>query len=328
MVVEKDSSILGYPGEISKPLNADHHGVCKYESPNDPDYIAVRNVLKSLLRKAISASNPKKPTLSIQKESHGLRSFLAITEVPTVDYSFFRDQWAHGTCKWVLRDENFDKWLQAPNTSSSILWLNGGAATGKSVLSSFIINHLVERDACCQYFFIRFGDEKKRTLSTLLRSIAYQTALAIPAFLQKLLELTDEAIDFETIDSRTIWERIFKSILFNMGERKPLYWVIDGLDEAHDPRAIFRLLSDISYSSIPLRILLVGRRTSEIEFAFQKVPNPLKLGSINIEGHLEDIQCYARQELSMPGGPDFKESIVKRVVDKSQNNFLVSGKSS
>ncbi|KAI2784618.1 hypothetical protein F4815DRAFT_453629 [Daldinia loculata] len=322
MVVEKDSSILGYPGEISKPLNADHHGVCKYGSPNDPDYIAVRNVLKSLLRKAISASNPKKPTLSIQKESHGLRSFLAITEVPTVDYSFFRDQWAHGTCKWVLRDENFDKWLQAPDTTSSILWLNGGAATGKSVLSSFIVNHLVERDACCQYFFIRFGDEKKRTLSTLLRSIAYQTALAIPAFLQNLLELTDEAIDFETIDSRTIWERIFKSILFNMGERKPLYWVIDGLDEAHDPRAIFRLLSDISYSSIPLRILLVGRRTSEIEFAFQKVPNPLKLGSINIEGHLEDIQCYARQELSMPGGPDFKESIVKRVVDKSQNNFL------
>ncbi|KAI0135684.1 hypothetical protein F4814DRAFT_402162 [Daldinia grandis] len=322
MVVEKDSSILGYPGEISKPLNADHHGVCKYGSPNDPDYIAVRNVLKSLLRKATTASNPKKPGLPIQKESHGLRSFLAITEVPTVDYSFFRDQWAHGTCKWVLQDEKFDKWLQASDTTSSILWLNGGAATGKSVLSSFIVNHLVERDACCQYFFVRFGDEKKRTLSTLLRSIAYQAALANPAFLQKLLELTGEAIDFETIDSRTIWERIFKSILFNMGERKPLYWVIDGLDEAHDPRAIFRLLSDISSSSIPLRILLVGRRTSEIEFAFQKVPEYLKSGSINIEGHLEDIQCYARQELSMPGGPDFKESIVKRVVDRSQNNFL------
>ncbi len=52
MVLEKDSSILGYPGEISKPLDADHHGVCKYESPNDFRYITVRNVLKSLVGKS------------------------------------------------------------------------------------------------------------------------------------------------------------------------------------------------------------------------------------------------------------------------------------
>lgn len=52
MVLEKDSSILGYPGEISKPLDADHHGVCKYESPNDSRYITIRNVLKSLVGKA------------------------------------------------------------------------------------------------------------------------------------------------------------------------------------------------------------------------------------------------------------------------------------
>jgi hypothetical protein len=52
MVLEKESSVLGYPGEISKPLDADHHGVCKYDSPNDPRYITVRNVLKSLVGKA------------------------------------------------------------------------------------------------------------------------------------------------------------------------------------------------------------------------------------------------------------------------------------
>ncbi len=49
MVLEKDSSVLGYPGEISKPLDADHHGVCKYASPSDPRYVAVRNVLKTLI---------------------------------------------------------------------------------------------------------------------------------------------------------------------------------------------------------------------------------------------------------------------------------------
>ncbi|KAI1661234.1 hypothetical protein F4813DRAFT_385767 [Daldinia decipiens] len=322
MVLEKDSSVLGYPGETSKALDADHHGVCKYESPRDPNYITVRNVLKSLLSKIISTNNSRKPGPSNRRESHDLRSFLAITEIPAIDYSFFRDQWARGTCEWILQDVSFVEWLQASESTSSLLWLSGGAATGKSVLSSFIINHLAERDACCQYYFIRFGDQKKRTLSSLLRSLAYQIALTIPGFLQRLLELTDEAVDYETADPRTIWERIFKAILFNMEERKPLYWVIDGLDEAHDPRAIIKLLSDVVHSSIPLRIVLIGRRSSEIESAFQKVSNSLKSRTINIEGHLEDLRCYVRQELSMSGGSEFKENVIQRIVEGSQNNFL------
>lgn len=54
MVLEKDSSVLGYPGEISKALDADHHTVCKYPSRDDPRYITVRNVLKTLIGKSIS----------------------------------------------------------------------------------------------------------------------------------------------------------------------------------------------------------------------------------------------------------------------------------
>ncbi len=50
-MLEKDLSVLGYPGEISKPLDADHHGVCKYPSPSDPRYVTVRNVLKTLIGK-------------------------------------------------------------------------------------------------------------------------------------------------------------------------------------------------------------------------------------------------------------------------------------
>lgn len=52
MVLEKESSVLGYPGEISKALDADHNTICKYESRDDPRYISVRDVLKSLVRKA------------------------------------------------------------------------------------------------------------------------------------------------------------------------------------------------------------------------------------------------------------------------------------
>lgn len=57
MILDKDSSILGYPGEISQPLNADHHDVCKYSGRDDPNYVTVRSVLKSLVLPYRKAGN-------------------------------------------------------------------------------------------------------------------------------------------------------------------------------------------------------------------------------------------------------------------------------
>ena len=325
MVLEKDSSVLGYPGETSKALDADHHGVCKYDSPSDPNYIIVRNVLQSLVSKVISTDRSKKLLASSRRESHDLKSTLAITELPDVDYIFYRDQWTPGTSEWILNDQTYLIWRYTQVTTPHILWLKGGPATGKSVLSSFIINDLVEHGVCCQYFFIRFGDRKKRTLSLLLRSIAYQIAQSVPDFSQRVNELVDEAIDFETADPKTIWEYIFKSVLFKTGDHcKPLYWIIDGIDEADDTRAVIKLLSDISLSPVPIRILLVGRETSEITNALRKIPSSITLSDVSIEGHLEDLRCYIQQELEILGTVDFKANVVQQILERSQNNFLVS----
>lgn len=324
MVLEKDSSVLGYPGETSKALDADHHGVCKYDGPADPNYITVRNVLKTLVGKIVATSNPIKLASPNRRDSHDLKTLLAITELPGIDYIFFQDQWAHGTNDWLLENKTFLGWQQDQKPVSRLLWLNGGPAAGKSVMSSFIINTLVKQGASCQYFFIRFGDQKKRTLGLLLRSLAYQLAQNMPEFLQRVIELGDEAVDFETADPRTIWDRVFKSILFSMEVQKPFYWVIDGLDEADDPRTVVRLLSDVLTSPTPIRILFLSRKTSEIAAAFQKIPNAVHLETMSIEGHQEDLSRYIRQELSISGSLDFKESIVKRILEGAHSNFLVS----
>ena len=324
MILEKDSSILGYPGETSKALNADHHNVCKYDSPRDPNYITVRNALQFFISKILSTSVSNKRPLANRRESQDLRSLLAITELPDMDYIFYRDQWTQGTNDWLLEEKAYLTWRHVQGSASSLLWLNGGPATGKSVLSSSIINSLVEDGVSCQYFFIKFGDQKKRTLSLLLRSIAYQIARSMSSFLQSVLQLGDEAIDFETADPRTIWERIFKSILFKIDGDQPLYWIIDGLDEANDPRMLIRLFSDIYLSSLPIRILLVGRKTSEIAAVFHKVPKGLHTELISIEGHLEDLRRYIHQQLTMYGTAEMNEGIVQRIVGGAQNNFLVN----
>jgi hypothetical protein len=152
MVLEKESSVLGYPGEVSKALSADHHGICKYEGPLDPNYIAIRNVLKSLVGKILTKDNSKHPELSERRAALKLKSLFALSELAGLDYIFFRDQWTEDTNNWINTDKTLLQWRDSQD-NLSVLWLNGGPATGKSILVSTIINNLVQDGCRCQYFF-------------------------------------------------------------------------------------------------------------------------------------------------------------------------------
>ncbi|KAF7550706.1 hypothetical protein G7046_g7936 [Stylonectria norvegica] len=327
MVLEKDSSVLGYPGETSKALNADHHGICKYESPVDPNYVVVKNVLRSLVSKILSSTfsqgSVKTSTASGRRPSLDLRAALGIKELPDTDYAFFQDQWVEGTGDWITQDGAYLEWLHSDVPATHVLWLNGGPASGKSVLSSVIIDSLVgdQAEVYCQYFFIRFGDRKKRTLSLLLRSLTYQMSLNIPGFQEKVIEFADEAVNFESADSRIVWDCI-KSVLLRVDIEKPIVWVIDGLDEADNPRTLMKYIADLSSLPLPIRVMLVSRKTDELNMAYQKVSSTLRATSIYIEGHVEDIRSYVLQELNTIGDAEFTERLIERVIKGAQNNFL------
>lgn len=321
MVLEKESSVLGYPGEVSKALSADHHGICKYEGPQDPNYITIRNVLKSLVGKILAKDNAKQPELLERRAALDLKSFFALSELPGLDYIFFRDQWTEDTNNWINSDKTLLQWRDSED-DLSLLWINGGAATGKSVLASTIINNLVQDGYRCQYFFVRHGDRKKRSLGFLLRSLAFQIAQSVPGLAHQLNEIKDEGIDFAAADPKVIWDRVFKSVIFKFSSEQPLYWVIDGLDEIESPRTAIKLLVDIT-ACLPIRMLFSSRRTPDISNALDRCPAAIRFSTLDIDGHLEDIGIHVRQELRVPGGNEIKERIEKEIVEKSQNNFLV-----
>lgn len=324
MIVDKESSTLGYPGEISKALDADHHGVCKYDSRQDPNYLAVRNVLQDLVTKLSSVERSKNGIRPSADNIQFLKNVLGLTEVPDTDFMFFRDQWSQGTCRWLLGDDQYQDWFCAPLGSSSLLWLKGGAGTGKSVLSSFVINDLTEKGLSCQYFFTRPGENRKRSLSMLLRSVAYQRSLMEPRIISKILELVKQGLDLESASPTTIWKRILRPLVFHSEIVEPIYWVIDSLDEADDPCAILKLLFEVVESSVPVRVFITGQESAEISATIEKAPTTWSFHSVNIEGHNEDIVRFIQKELTMSGDDGFRESISQTLVRDSQNNFLVS----
>ncbi|KAG6997629.1 hypothetical protein G7Y79_00039g075910 [Physcia stellaris] len=89
IIVDKGSATTGYPNEISKSLNADHHTVCKFDGNQDSDYVSVRNVLKTLIIEICPKGPNQSPeeTLPLAEELEGL---LGMCENYHDDLEFFK----------------------------------------------------------------------------------------------------------------------------------------------------------------------------------------------------------------------------------------------
>ncbi|KAH8811320.1 hypothetical protein F5884DRAFT_781773 [Xylogone sp. PMI_703] len=322
IIVDKDSSILNYPGEVSVPLNADHHTVCKYSSPNDPNYIRVRNALKGLVsdvhRKATEVTEAEGKEYIAK-----ITEMLGVAEAPTEDFKFFRDRWRLGTCDWITDNNIFDSWLQDP-TESRVLWICAPPGTGKSVLTTYIINTIVERSKLCCYFFFRFSDQLKRSPATCLRSLAFQAAEQVPEFCKALAEIKNSILKLERADAKTIWRRVFIDVLFKIPVSRPLYLVIDALDEADSPSILAEILAGCSSSQIPVKILLASRDTVDLRLAFDRLALDLQLDIISIANETRDIKLFVEHEIKLLKGVDLetKDEIAKTVLAKANGNFL------
>ncbi|KAL8916035.1 MAG: hypothetical protein Q9208_008736 [Pyrenodesmia sp. 3 TL-2023] len=207
MVLEKDSSILGYPNEVSKPLDADHHNVCKYSSQEDPNYVSVRNALRSVLGRVSKLETVPHASVANEMDMSKVEALLAIQSSPEEDYEYFQSRWMAGSCEWILLRSEFQSWLVGDHGVSRILWLHGVPGCGKSVLSAFLVRRLEDMGHSCQYFFFRFGDKTKRSVNLLLRSLAYQVAVQFPELRLQLEKLADDAVRLEKAESRIIWQK-------------------------------------------------------------------------------------------------------------------------
>ncbi|KAI3541456.1 NACHT and WD domain-containing protein [Colletotrichum filicis] len=345
MILDKDSSVLGYPGEISKPLDANHSELCKYESLTDPRYITVRNALITLIEDSKKSGvsrleqnrfpwitepqigSASTPMLELEPPAppsfdNRFEELLSVTTRPQDDLNFFEDRLVFGTCSWILDTNPFQDWAHDNSRKLCVLWINGNAGSGKSVLSSFMINHLTQSGFVCYYFFIRFTDQKKRTISAILRSLAYQLATSNPSYAAKLRVLETAGVDFKSADYRTLWLWLFKQSLLSLRLDHPIYFVLDGLDEADSPGSVIRLLSELSLAAVPLRVLVISRKTPDIATAFSKMSRQVRSDAISLEGSTQDFRVYIEQEMDVAGDDMYREEVTAQLLERAGGNFL------
>ncbi|KAL1878117.1 hypothetical protein VTK73DRAFT_7997 [Phialemonium thermophilum] len=316
IILDGESSKLGYPAETSRALNADHHNVCKFDGQQDPNYLVVVGALKALVTSFADSE-------ASEKEVSQLRDLLSLSGSIDHDLDHFWARRAEGTCDWIMKEPVVANWASSPSTSE-VLWIHGRPARGKSVLSSFLARRLSDEGALVQYFFFRAGDESKRTIGSLLKSLAFQTALQVPAYRTRLSSFArGGGYKPKEADWKLTWKKLFTDLLFQIEAHAPLYWIIDGLDESASPQHLLELLSEIGKSATPVRVLLTSRWNPVLASTFPRMNSKVSTSALSIDNDATDIRIYVEEELCyLMWSSEIKNDVRAKILELANDNFL------
>ncbi|EGO03575.1 hypothetical protein SERLA73DRAFT_175097 [Serpula lacrymans var. lacrymans S7.3] len=88
-----------------------------------------------------------------------------------------------GTGKWVLDDKNFKDWQSG---TVKTLWCPGIPGAGKTILASYIINHLEQKkadDVAVAYVYCSYMEQSTQTVYNLIASLLKQLVQdSLPTF--------------------------------------------------------------------------------------------------------------------------------------------------
>ncbi|KAI4250306.1 MAG: hypothetical protein L6R42_008766, partial [Xanthoria sp. 1 TBL-2021] len=233
-------------------------------------------------------------------------------ELPAADrtleiYEEFRSKLVKGTGSWLQKEPLFTTWTEQ---KVPILWVFGGPGSGKSHLSTWIIQHLLRlygenhvetSGVSIAYFYIRENEQQLREPNTVLKTLAWQIAERDPIFKKHAADVCSSKRNIISVEQT--WVNLFVAFYQSIAnaDRSALL-VVDGLDEA--PRAVrstllglFKgLLSDNAGGPRPhIQVAVIGRITLKGDMDFEREERFIE---VSREKNQEDLDRYIEDRLS------------------------------
>lgn len=226
----------------------------------------------------------------------------------------------------MTRRRDLRSWIEGLDSpqASHVFWLVGLPATGKTVLSSVIIDHLQFLGKSCQYNFFSSGHQSKRTAAYCLRSIATQLAMADVDFRLRLLAFHEETgVTFNTQSQafKAIWEKIFEGIIFKMKFQQPLYWIFDAVDEADQQSLLVSHLTKMQPIS-PIGVFFASRPVKVPPLPYRNTP-PITIFLAEDDTY-DDIHTYVQRsvEYVLPDNKETQGHVTRKILEKASGSFL------
>ncbi len=320
LVVDKDLAVLGYSNERTAYLNANHRDVCKYATPTDPNFLTVRNALASTIDGFRSHTVSSKRGFD-NEHRRLLDGFLGISDAPEDDLMAVDALRMRGSCEWLTKKESFTQWRDS--AAMQLYWISAKPATGKSVLSGYVINHIRDLNRDCAFYFFNHGDTVKSTIGAFLRSMAWQMAVIHAEIFSLVLEVHEKDHQLVKNDYRTIWRKLFLDVILKVKLERPQYWVIDALDECKTDHDLVPLLLKVE-EMCHIRILVTSR--NHLDSYRQIVHRKIEIFQEEIlaDDTRSDISLYLEANMNHLPSADEKDhhDMVTKILRKSAGCFL------
>ncbi|EXK28114.1 hypothetical protein FOMG_15564 [Fusarium oxysporum f. sp. melonis 26406] len=221
---------------------------------------------------------------------------------PSVDHNKAREACHSGTGQWLLNNPRYLTWKSQMN---SFLWLNGNSGTGKTILSSTVIEDIRNsplpqlRNCAVLYFYITFTDSQKQSLDAILRSLINQLYRSRQETRHPITLLYSKCGDGSSQATVEQLESTFRDMLSVGGD---VFVLIDALDE-YQNRSTQRddLLTWIeSFHNEPVNtnLLVTSRPEHDIKTSIETWADSDSIISLKTDNVGRDISDYVRDEVT------------------------------
>ncbi|RII13199.1 hypothetical protein CUC08_Gglean004499 [Alternaria sp. MG1] len=216
---------------------------------------------------------------------------------PSTNYHKAQKQRQADTGLWLLNSAQFENWKTA---AASRLWLHGIPGCGKTILSSTIIEHMLQHcendiQKVTVYFYFDFKDSQKQNSEAMLCSLLRQ--------LLQCLAVAHKDVDALFLSCKNGGKQPSLHELLDvmpkvMRQFTHVYIVLDALDECTQRSELMSMLeSVIGWKLDMVHLLLTSRKERDIEMSLEGHIEEDNVVSLQRDIVNEDISRYVRNRL-------------------------------
>ncbi|EGN97633.1 hypothetical protein SERLA73DRAFT_30563, partial [Serpula lacrymans var. lacrymans S7.3] len=227
-----------------------------------------------------------------------------------------------GTSEWALNDPKFKDW-QCGEVKT--LWCPGIPGVGKTVLSSFIIDHLIKHhrshDVAVLFIYCNYKEQAQQSVSHLVASLLKQLVQDFPPTFHRVQSQYESRQEQRL--SPTL-EDVHSTLLAEIKTFSQVFIVVDALDEiAKDDGSHLDLLTLLQ--SLGCNLLVTSRDMDSIGRALHDVHR------MDIHAHDDDMRMYIEGcirpgtslHVHIAGDSTLREEIIGCVIAYAKGMFLL-----
>ncbi|KAF8247817.1 ankyrin [Wilcoxina mikolae CBS 423.85] len=232
-----------------------------------------------------------------------------------------------GTGLWLLETPQYKAWRSYESHAERYLWCHGGPGTGKTVITSLVVDKLLEaagNDIGVAYIYCDYADQQDQTTEMIIASFAKQLSIGKPSICGQIQKLY-EACNHGRI--RPDLAKLTETLRNLCKEFKQVFFVLDALDECIDKarKSLLDQLEKVDRSTA--RLFLTSRpHLLDMDERYGKYPQiPITAKSQDIRHFLQEkIEEDARLLRLMRNKQSFKDEVIETITSKAMDMFLLA----